>query len=152
MAGGCALQANPRVVQPRPGGCTTKTCCPGKSRFAFRRGYTRQPPVLGVYWQLTTGHRQLVLEHEPSFNHAARLVHVGTRRAEGEPWCCVRCVNNREVPAQEECVLAVSWSQSEGESSAARAVEQVDCARAACALDVLRPCRQRETVFEVVSR
>src|ERR1700688_3795748 len=92
MAGGCALQANPRIFQPQTGDCTTNfltSCCVASARPS---------------------------EHEACFKHAARLICALTRCPETGTWRHAGGVNNRQVSAKEERVFAIGGRHCEPES------------------------------------
>src|SRR5439155_24360721 len=103
MAGGCAFQANPHIVQPHV------LAVPRKLKI--RRGTGSR---------LAGAER---LKHEAGFKNAARLVHARTRCAESESGCRVRRVDNCKVAPQEERVFTIRRGNSESESSAACTIE-----------------------------
>src|SRR5262249_31719110 len=123
---GCALQANPHVVQPRGGSCTTNLSLLPLTRrdYCVRNEFTP---------------KEQDSKHEPGLNYATRLIRAGTGGPKPEPRCHVGCVNDRQVTAKEKGILAISRRHGKRECSAAWPVEQVDrvIGDTAGALDVL---------------
>jgi hypothetical protein len=127
MAGGCALQANPRVVQPRSGGCTTKLFINRSRRdYYVRNEFTlenKRSNILGsppLSRFLRPGGRKS--KHESRFKNATRLSGARAISPESKTRGHAARVHNRQISTQEKRVLAVGRRHRERERVASRAV------------------------------